>query len=814
MAAGQGEGQSEGRSMAALKVRTLYMLLAPIPVMWALVEFGGVTQGLRRAAMDWRYRVRGEIDAPVKVIYADLDASAMNLPFVGERPWDRKFFEDAARILLEYGGARVVGFDFVFSPKSMSKLVAPEAQLTSDQAMARLVRDYPDRVVLAGDYSGIYLPYMDRPAVPPLIYRGYRNPATNAYPEVPTYPIVGWAEGKVVGRLGMISVDEARSGGAAPRWAPLFYEYEGEAHSRNLLYGMDLSYRVQGLETEVVTNLETLDLVYQGNVVERLPRSQYVRFNHFSMELFLAAEGLDHRAVVPSGDFLEIRDRAGNMMRKIPLVDQQLVEIHWFSRWISPKNPRVSIAELYEQANALFSEEPGAAAAAEAFFGKFRDAIVLIGPVDKLLQDLAPTPMDGQQVPKVGVHGNLLKMLYSQRYIERWPEWVNYFLIFAMAGLCAVAGLYSGRYLISMRVAAILLILTYAGASFALFAAEDLVVPLVGPVGAGFSTLFAGVIIKLVSEERQKGRIKGMFGTYLSPALVNRMVESGEEPQLGGHEEQITAFFSDIQSFSSFSEKLGPKDLVVLMNEYLSAMTEIVQGEGGTLDKYIGDAMVAMFGAPVSLKDHAARACRAVVRVQEVQMELRKKWEAEGDRWPEIAKNMWTRVGLNTGPAVVGNMGSKTRFNYTMMGDTVNLAARCESGAKAYGVYSMVTEDTREKCLVHETNLAFRFLDRIQVKGRAQPVEIFELMGRESGISEETRKCRQLYEEGMRRYLDQAWDEAEDLFRKSAELERYQPGREKYVETNPSRVMEARCASMRAKPPGPGWDGVYVMKSK
>src|SRR5262249_44854119 len=159
---------------------------------------------------------------------------------------------------------------------------------------------------------------------------------------------------------------------------------------------------------------------------------------------------------------------------------------------------------------------------------------------------------------------------------------------------------------------------------------------------------------RVIQEQRAKEQIKGMFGTYISPALVNRMVERGETPKLGGHEEEITAYFSDIQGYSTFSEKLTPGQLVELLDDYLTACTDIVQEEGGTLDKYIGDAVVAMYGAPIALPDHAYRACVSALRVQLKLDELRKMWDAAGDQWPDGVRKMRSRIGLNSGPAIIG----------------------------------------------------------------------------------------------------------------------------------------------------------------
>ena len=318
-----------------------------------------------------------------------------------------------------------------------------------------------------------------------------------------------------------------------------------------------------------------------------------------------------------------------------------------------------------------------------------------------------------------------------------------------------------------------------------------------------------------MEEQKQKGRIKGMFGTYVSPALVDQMVDSGEEPKLGGVVEYITAYFSDIESFSTMSEKLSPSLLVELMNEYLSACTDILQAEGGTLDKYIGDAVIMIYGAPLALPGHAHKACVAALRVQARIAELRAKWTGEGDKWPAIVHRLQARLGLNTGPAVVGNMGSTTRFSYTMMSDDVNIAARMESGAKAWGVYTMCTDATRTECeKVEPGRVLFRALGRIVVKGRAQPVPIFELVALSESATDANRECIATFERGLARYYARDWDGALELFRRSEALEVNGPGRTTGAKTNPSLVYIEKAGHFKAEPPPADWDGVEVMKEK
>ena len=231
---------------------------------------------------------------------------------------------------------------------------------------------------------------------------------------------------------------------------------------------------------------------------------------------------------------------------------------------------------------------------------------------------------------------------------------------------------YQGNRASLVQATGILLLAGYVGFAFFTFAETHVIWPIATPACAGLSTSFLGLAAMVVIEQKAKGKLKGMFGSYVSSDLVEQMVESGEEPKLGGEETAITAFFSDVQAFSSFSELLTPTGLVDLMNEYLTAMTNILQDERGTLDKYIGDAIVAMYGAPIPMNDHAYQAVRTAILMQQKQIELREKWVPEAKKWGKchgLVTQMQTRIGCNTGTATVGNMGALDRFNYTMMGD-------------------------------------------------------------------------------------------------------------------------------------------------
>jgi adenylate cyclase len=242
------------------------------------------------------------------------------------------------------------------------------------------------------------------------------------------------------------------------------------------------------------------------------------------------------------------------------------------------------------------------------------------------------------------------------------------------------------------------------------------------------------------------------------------------------------------------------------MNEYLTEMTDILLEHKGTLDKYIGDAIVAFYGAPVPLENHEYHACLTALEMEKKLVIMRKKWEDEGD-WPDLVHNIRHRVGLNSGQMVTGNMGSAMRMNYTMMGDTVNLAARLEPAAKHYGVYIFVAENTYK---VVKDKFEWRFLDNLRVKGKKKPVKGYELLALKNELSEEKSQLIQAFNKGMKLYLKQDWMKAKKQFKVSLELE------EKFLArpTTPSAVYIDRCDYFKNESPGKDWNGVFTMTTK
>lgn len=440
-----------------------------------------------------------------------------------------------------------------------------------------------------------------------------------------------------------------------------------------------------------------------------------------------------------------------------------------------------------------------------------RGRVLIVGQVAAGLTDFGPTPFSSQAA-LVTVQAAALDTILRRDYLTRAP--VAGVLLLGWLALAWLSLLAMRNALVWVAVSTpLLLIAGYVWLSHWVFSSHNLLLPVALPV-AGMMAAHGSILVeRLVSEIRAKRRLHSIFGGFVARAVVDELIASGQEPKLGGVEKEITGFFSDIQGFSTFSEKLTPSQLVTLMNEYLSEMSDIFQNHGGTVDKYIGDAIVGMVGAPLAHADHAHRGCSAAIDIQRRQAELREVWRQQGG-WPDIVYQMQTRIGLNSGPAVIGLMGSQRMKNYTMMGDNVNLAARCESGAKSYGVYTMVTEETQRLSVAAKDDIAFRYLDKTVVKGRTLPVGMYEVVGYTAGLATETSDCLDLFARAMEKYLAQDWDGAIQLFTQASALELFQPGKSLAVDTNPSLLMIQRCAAMKANPPGDGWDGVYVMKTK
>jgi len=303
------------------------------------------------------------------------------------------------------------------------------------------------------------------------------------------------------------------------------------------------------------------------------------------------------------------------------------------------------------------------------------------------------------------------------------------------------------------------------------------------------------VVTYFLTEEKSRKWITSVFGKYVSPVVIYNLIKNPDRIKLGGEKKNITVFFSDIRGFTSISEKLDPEDLVHLINEYLTEMTTIIINDQGLVDKYMGDAIMAFWGAPLDQPNHAEMACSSSLEMMDKLRELKKKWEKEHVPSFDIG------IGLNSGDAIVGNMGSFKRFDYTAMGDNVNLASRMEGLNKSYGTEILITEYTYK---IVKDKFETRKLDAVRVKGKKKSILIFELISRKDELDKKHRDFISLYETGLELYFKKEWKTAIKSFQEALKL----------VDDNASYVFITRCKEFLKNPPPSDWDGVWEMKTK
>ena len=421
--------------------------------------------------------------------------------------------------------------------------------------------------------------------------------------------------------------------------------------------------------------------------------------------------------------------------------------------------------------------------------------IVMVGATAIGIYDMRVTPFESI-FPGLEIHANTLENILSENYIQH-PDWIpliDMFIIFISGILLGI--ILPGFQIIGATITIFIMFLSHIFLGYYLFAIHGVILNIVYPVFVMLLIYMEISVYSYFMESRQKAFIKDAFSRYLAPSVVKKLIDSPESLVLGGEERYITAFFSDVQGFTSISEKLSPTEIAGLLNEFLTEMTDIILKYEGTVDKYEGDAIIAFFGAPNYIENQAEVACRVCIEMQKKLVELRKKWKAE--QRPQ----MKMRIGMCTGFAVVGNMGSKSRMDYTMIGDTVNTAARLEGANKLYGSYTIISETTAMEA---GTNIILRELDLILTVGKKKPIKIYEIIGLRNDIDEKTSHALTYFNTGLELYRKQNWIQAIEFFDKTLEL---------IPDDEPSKAMKKRCNEYKENPPDKNWGGVYTSKVK
>jgi adenylate cyclase len=405
-----------------------------------------------------------------------------------------------------------------------------------------------------------------------------------------------------------------------------------------------------------------------------------------------------------------------------------------------------------------------------------------------IMPGLYRTDFGRDSIPGVFIHATAINNILNRDALAPLTAWRNFLIALALAGMIAAAAMmlpFSGA-------GAALVALALAWAALATFAFHHgIVLPLfqgLASAGLAFPLLVGFRFAVTDRDRRQLGRA---FSLYLPKAEIDRMVASGTQPQLGGEARTVSVLFSDIAGFTGISEKRSPVQLVADLNEYFGAMTAIVEEHGGFVDKFIGDAVVAVFGAPLHDPRHAENAVRAAMKMRDLLNDPAERLRI-GDGVPIRA-----RIGVNTGPVLVGNIGSPRRFNYTVMGDAVNLASRLEGVNKKYGTQIVVSEDTAKGC--GET-VEFREVDRVRVAGRAQPVGLFEPLAPKGAVEPQRRAALEGFSTALKEWRAGNFTAAAEAFARIA----------------PADAVAAKFAerARAMKAPPPGWDGVTELTEK
>lgn len=414
--------------------------------------------------------------------------------------------------------------------------------------------------------------------------------------------------------------------------------------------------------------------------------------------------------------------------------------------------------------------------------------IVIIGVTEVGVFDMRPTPIDAV-TPGVFLHAMATSNLLNGHLLKEMPQFEKAglaigLIVILLLSFIANPYLKNGLYVVSVVSVLIISWILYFQAN--IWLREFYVIsPMIG----------LAVLIELMSAikaDHQHRQIKQAFSSYVSSELVGEILKDPDNLKLGGDEKEISVLFSDLRNFTSMSEKLSPIELVSLLNQIFDPMTEAILKEKGMLDKYIGDAIMAIFNAPITVEGHAERAVQAALAMVEVKETKNIALVEQGLPPIEIG------IGVNTGPAVVGNMGSRLRFSYTAIGDAVNLASRLEGMNKPYGTRILISENTKQALSEPQTNYLLRLIDRIRVAGKNEPVTIYEVMHN----TESNRTLTEHFEEALQLYFSQQFQKAKAAFNELSE--QYQD--------SPSKYFSERCQYCIDEPPSTDWDGVTSFK--
>jgi adenylate cyclase len=745
-----------GVPLTTFRVGLLSTLIIVLLYVWA--SQSTLLHNLEAKALDLRFHLRGarHPGSPVVLVVID-DRSIAQL---GRWPWSRKRFAEIVQ-RVHAAGAKVISFDLLLTEPETA--VEGELLRGLDQALQSVDIPLQARQLEAFDHLPLQIVEASGPdatfasaireagnvVLPFAVTVSTTSPQSQPI-QPPPPPIIAQAAYRILQNL------DADRPPMALRGSTILAPIDVIAHSAAALGHVNVA-----LDTDGAPRYDYPVLEYQGEYYPSLV-VQVVR-----AYLSLRPE--------------EVRVRFGDGIQLGPLAIPTDESMRLLVNYLGPPGT----FPTYAFVDVLQGRLPEST---------FRDAIVLIGGIASGLGDNFVTPFTGA-LSGVERHATVIDNILRQDVLRRRhaTAWIDLAAIVMMGLLVGWLSPKCPSYWGS--VAALGLAGMYVAANILAFTQAGLWVNLLFPLFAIVVNQSAITSFEYLTEERQKRLIRRAFQYYLDPTIVDQVSQNPQQLKLGGESRELTVLFSDIRSFSTIAEGLSPEALVHLLNEYLTVMTRVVFRHNGLLDKYIGDGIMAVYGAPLHDPDHAYRACRSALEMMDELTALQTRWASQGLPFLNIG------IGINTAVMVVGNMGSELRFDYTVMGDGVNLASRLEAANKEYGTNIIISESTWEQV---RARIATRDLDVIRVKGKAQPTRIFEVLGM-SPLAPDRAATVGPFEAGLRAYRAQQWENA---------IQRFQQVLDAVPGDPPSRLYIERCETFMATLPPADWDGVYTMPTK
>ena len=728
-----------------------------LPLLFALLHVSNVLhlqvlERLDNIIYDTRLRATMPRTLDERIVIVDIDEKS--LAEHGRWPWSRNKMADLANILLRDQEIQVLGFDVVFAEKDESSGLKNLEEfktkyLASNQALSQAIETLKPSL----DYDQIFADSLkDRNVVLGYFFLRDDEASTNG-----ALPQPSLAEGKFQGQY--VNFMEATGFGA--NLEVLQQNARAAGH-----FNPDPD--VDGISRKVPMLIK-----YKGNMYE-------------SLSVAVARSALNPKGAmrVEAGYADGTGDDQYSGLEWLQLGNHKIPVDENVSALIPYRGPQGSFQ--YISATDVLNNKVNQA--------DLNNKIVLLGTTAAGLMDLRATPVQNIYAG-VEIHANMIAGILDNN-IKEHPAYMlgAEFLLLLIVGLFLAMILPSLSPLWATIVTLVTTVLVVA-LNLSAWQYANLVMPLAAILVMIASIYFINMSYGFFVESRGKRQLAGLFGQYVPPELVDEMAKNPQAFSLEGESRDMTVLFSDVRGFTTISEGLDPKELTQLMNAFLTPMTHVIHHNRGTIDKYMGDAIMAFWGAPLSDKEHAKHALNSAMGMIEALGQLQQDFAAKG--WPPINIG----VGLNTGEMIVGNMGSEFRMAYTIMGDAVNLGSRLESLTKNYGVQIIVSEFTKAQV----PDFVYRELDNVRVKGKDKPVAIFEPICEEAQLEKDTKDNLKLYREALKLYRSQSWDLAEIQL---INLQKLEPQRYVY------EMYIKRIAYFRANPPGSDWDGVFNFETK